>query len=456
MRRSNRPAAGLTKLVDACEAGLDLPSILAVAAATVAAELNTDQVSAYTLSEDGAVFVRVHGNGPQQMSATEDTEPVISGRQVRLPMVSARRVLGCMVAEDANVRAVDSARVVAGVAAQAVEVARMWESGAAGNGSIDLLTGLPNHRGFSERASRELARAKRTGGVVALGVIDVDGFGSLNDVQGHAFGDAVLRTAGRCFSDGVRSYDTVCRLGRDEFGLVLPGMTADTAANLMSRLAEAFSTSTDGVTVSGGVSGFPADGATHGELQRLATGALYWAQRGGGGRIVAYDARVVEALSARERADQLERDTYERTMRALEATRGHSATSRAVSEYSGFLASELGLTPDRADRLRLAAFVYDTTTPGRRARRAGPAGCQGGGERARCRGGGVAAGDAPRPYCAVWSRGSSRWRRRSSRTAATPVRPARAARSPRSGATTPIATTPRSCVHSNACSPIVQ
>ena len=112
------------------------------------------------------------------------------------------------------------------------------------------------------------------------------------------------------------------------------------------------------------MAGFPTDGATHGELQRLATGALYWAQRGGGGRIVSYDARVVEALSARERADQLERDTYERTIRALEATHGHSATSRAVSEYSGFLASELGLTPDRADRLRLAAFVYDSTTPG--------------------------------------------------------------------------------------------
>ena len=132
----------------------------------------------------------------------------------------------------------------------------------------------------------------------------------------------------------------------------------------MSRLAQAFATSTDGVTVSGGVAGFPTDGATHGELQRLATGALYWAQRGGGGRIVSYDARVVEALSARERADQLERDTYERTIRALEATHGHSSTSRAVSEYSGFLASELGLTPDRADRLRLAAFVYDSTTPG--------------------------------------------------------------------------------------------
>ena len=119
-----------------------------------------------------------------------------------------------------------AARLIAGVAAQAVEAARMWESGAAGSGTVDLLTGLPNHRGFSERAARELSRAKRTGSVVALGIVDIDGFGALNDVQGHASGDALLRTAARCFADGVRSYDSVCRLGRDEFGLVLPGMTS--------------------------------------------------------------------------------------------------------------------------------------------------------------------------------------------------------------------------------------
>ena len=190
----------------------------------------------------------------------------------------------------------------------------------------------------------------------------------------------------------MRSYDSVCRLGDDEFGLVLAGMAADAAATLMSRLAQAFATSTDGVTVSGGVAGFPTDGATHGELQRLATGALYWAQRGGGGRIVSYDARVVEALSARERADQLERDTYERTIRALEATHGHSSTSRAVSEYSGFLASELGLTPDRADRLRLAAFVYDSTTPGGEPAERARLAAQGRGQRPRRRSRRVASG----------------------------------------------------------------
>jgi diguanylate cyclase (GGDEF)-like protein len=364
LRRSPSTPSGLEQLVAACEAGLDMQAILTTASAAVGAALDAATVGAYTLSEDGEVFVRAAGTGTEQLPAEESTEPVVDGHSVRLPMVSARRVLGCFVAEGARSGNIARARVVAGVAAQAVEAARMWESGAAGSGTVDLLTGLPNHRGFSERSARELSRAKRTGSVVSVVIVDIDGFSVLNDLQGHAGGDTLLRTAARCFADGVRSYDSVCRLGRDEFGLVLPGMTSQSAATLMSRLAQAFATSTDGVTVSGGVAGFPTDGATHGELQRLATGALYWAQRGGGGRIVSYDARVVEALSARERADQLERDTYERTIRALEATHGHSSTSRAVSEYSGFLASELGLTPDRADRLRLAAFVYDSTTPG--------------------------------------------------------------------------------------------
>jgi diguanylate cyclase (GGDEF)-like protein len=360
-RRRSRDR-GLAELVRACEAGRDLPAILAIACDAVAEELDSTGVSAYTLSEDGAELVLACGSGPERLAAPVGTEPFTEGAELHLPLVSARRVLGCIVAE-APRRPSDDARLVAGVAAQAVETARLWRSAGAGAGTLDLLTGLPNHRGFADRAARELARSKRTGSVASIAVIDLDGFGSYNDVHGHQAGDALLRTAARCFADGVRPYDSVCRLGDDGFGLVLAGMAAPAAAALLSRLAEAFATSTDGVTVSGGVAGFPIDGGTLGELQRLATGSLYWAQRGGGGRIVAYDPAVVEALSARERADQLERDTYQRTMRALEAAGGRSATARAVSDYAGFLAAELGLPPDRADRLRLAAFVFDTTTP---------------------------------------------------------------------------------------------
>ena len=162
----------------------------------------------------------------------------------------------------------------------------------------------------------------------------------------------------------MRPYDTVCRLGGNDFALVLPAMEAEPARALIERLAAAFAASTGGATVSAGVAAFPANGDTQAELMRLATGALYWARRGGGGRVVAYDADVVEALSGEEHARRLERDTYERTLRALDAARGHSATARAVSDYAGHLAAELGFPPERADRLRMVAFLYDATAPG--------------------------------------------------------------------------------------------
>jgi diguanylate cyclase (GGDEF)-like protein len=362
-KRASAGTTDLAPLVEACEAGRDLGAILAIACQTLEDALPATAASAYTLSEDAAWFDRVCGDGPDQLPAADTAEPWRADGRLHLPLVSARRVLGCLTVTGAA-GDIPAARLVAAIAAQAVEINRLWETAGPGAGTSDLLTGLPNHRGFAERAARELARAHRTGSVVAVAVVDLDGFAAFNEVNGHAAGDRLLRTAASCFAGGVRSYDVVCRLGGDEFGLVLAGMEAPAAAALLSRLVEAFSTSTDGATVSGGVAAFPSDGATLVELERLATGSLYWAQRGGGGQVVAYDPAVVEALTPRERADQLERDTYDRTMRALEATGGRSTTARAVSDYAGFLAAELGMTPDRADRLRLAAFVYDTTTPG--------------------------------------------------------------------------------------------
>ena len=364
MSRRHRPS-GLEQLVQACEAGRDLPAILAIACAAVGVDLGSPRVAAYTLSEDGAALVLACGEGPQQLAAAHayrafpDRRRPVSAAGQRTPragLPGGRR-------PDAREHDRPPAWSPASPPRR-WRPQRLWQAAGASAGTLDLLTGLPNHRGFAEGAARELSRAKRTGSVASVAVIDLDGFGPSTRCNGHAGrrrpaadGGPLLRRA------ACAPYDTVCRLGGDEFGLVLAGMAAPAAASLLSRLVEAFATSTDGVTASGGVAAFPSDGATLGELQRLATGSLYWAQRGGGGRVVPYDPAIVEALSARERADQLERDTYQRTMRALEAAGGRSATARAVADYAGFLAAELGLTPERADRLRLAAFVFDTTTP---------------------------------------------------------------------------------------------
>ncbi|HEY0387400.1 MAG TPA: GGDEF domain-containing protein [Gaiellales bacterium] len=348
----------VARLVAACEAGADLPALLNAAAAAIAGALGAGTASVYTLTEGGTELIRVQGDGPATLDAPA-LEPVLANGRAIVPLVSARRLLGCVLTDTVREPAgLSRARLAAGLAAQAVEAARLWESAGAGAGTLDLLTGLPNHLGFQSVLGRELARATRTGQSLAVCLVDLDGLAGYNERHGAAEGDRVLRLAAECLAAGVRSYDCVCRLDEDEFALVLPGMSAEPAAALVGRLSETFggwSSDDRRMTVSGGVAAFPEHGATSDELVRLAHGALSRARDAGGDRVVAWDG-------AREAPDAAGRE-LERAIRSVEASRGHSAASRAVSEYAGHIAGAMGVPSERADRVRLAAYLYDATSP---------------------------------------------------------------------------------------------
>ena len=276
----------LAALCDAFEAGLDLPGTLAAACRAAAGALGVEQVCAYVVSDDGATFVLAAGDGPGRLERTRATDPTVANGRTLLPLVSARRSLGFLVASgEAGEQALERGRIVAAMTAQAVEAARLWESAGAGAGTLDLLTGLPNHRGFQTVLTRELARAKRTGASLAVSVVDLDGLTAVNERHGRGEGDRLLRLAADCFARGVRSYDCACRLGDDEFALVLPGMSAEAATTLVSRLSATFArlTAEGGpITASGGVASFPHHAATQTDLVRLAGGALARAQAEGG------------------------------------------------------------------------------------------------------------------------------------------------------------------------------
>ena len=350
----------LSRLVDACEAGLDLAGVLAAAAEAVSAALGAGTTAAYALSDDGAELVRMQGEGPDTLPAP-GLEPSLEGDRALLPLVSARRGLGCIVADGVSIPdGLEQARLAAGLAAQAVEASRLWSSAGGGAGTHDLLTGLPNHHGFQGMLARELSRAKRTGSSVAVSVVDLDGLAAYNGRHGAAEGDRVLRLAGECLSRGVRSYDCVCRLDEDEFALVLPGMTAEPAAALVGRLSEAFSRSAGerAITLSGGVAAFPEHAATQQELVRLASGALTHARAAGGGRIVAWDAAATEPPEAQAQPAR-PRDAL-----AAARSRGQSADARAVSEYAGHIAAAMGLDAgQQRPGAGSAAYLYDVTTP---------------------------------------------------------------------------------------------
>jgi diguanylate cyclase (GGDEF)-like protein len=104
----------------------------------------------------------------------------------------------------------------------------------------DNLTGLYNHYTFNERLGEELTRAKRYENPLAIVLIDLDNFKSVNDTKGYQFGDRLLVGYAEWLQDELRQTDVVCRCGGDEFGVILPETKGADARLMMARLADAF------------------------------------------------------------------------------------------------------------------------------------------------------------------------------------------------------------------------
>lgn len=102
----------------------------------------------------------------------------------------------------------------------------------------DPLTGLRNRAGLLEECARLVAICRRVGEPVSMVHIDLDGFKQINDREGHARGDEVLRECADFWSDSIRPGDILARTGGDEFLLVLPGSNSDDARRLMGVLKD--------------------------------------------------------------------------------------------------------------------------------------------------------------------------------------------------------------------------
>lgn len=164
----------------------------------------------------------------------------------------------------------------------------------------DPLTALFNRRHLEDAVEREFARARRNGEPLAIIMVDIDHFKSINDRFGHACGDAVIRRVAQLLVGGVRRSDIACRYGGEEFLLLLPGAPASRAlelAEVICRSARDLHHDCDGrsigaVTVSCGIGLFPDHGATAEVVMKAADRALYRAKEQGRDRVVLAESTV--------------------------------------------------------------------------------------------------------------------------------------------------------------------
>jgi diguanylate cyclase (GGDEF)-like protein len=156
----------------------------------------------------------------------------------------------------------------------------------------DALTGLFNRRFLEESLARELAVASRAGTSMALVLIDLDHFKTVNDRFGHVAGDRVLQAVAALLQHGTRAGNVVCRFGGEEFVVLLP--TAEAADAL--RRAECWRHDVEvlrveyegtaiGVTFSAGVSAYPSCGSDVDEILRAGDRAMYEAKSAGRNRV---------------------------------------------------------------------------------------------------------------------------------------------------------------------------
>ena len=153
--------------------------------------------------------------------------------------------------------------------------------------SRDALTDLLNHREFHASLERELSRADRYGTSFSVMVLDLDGFKRINDEYGHARGDALLREAATAIKFACRSSEIVCRIGGDEFGLVLPESNASEARVVASRIQSVLGALTPEMSACVGIVEWPADGHTKELLMFRADMALYSEKTNGVAGLVA-------------------------------------------------------------------------------------------------------------------------------------------------------------------------
>jgi diguanylate cyclase (GGDEF)-like protein len=226
------------------------------------------------------------------LAALAIDRPLPLGSVCAAPLIFSDRLLGALVALapgtemflPQDVRALE---IYAGHAAIALSNARLVDQ-LEREAAEDPLTGLANKRSFELAYTAELNRAFRDGGSIAVITLDVDRFKEINDRYRHSFGDQVLVAVAGAVRSAVRSYDTVARVGGDEFVVLLPDATVEQASvvaeRARARVAE-IDLPEGRLSCSAGIAAIKGDELSASQMLDAADAALYTAKRLGRDRI---------------------------------------------------------------------------------------------------------------------------------------------------------------------------
>ena len=221
----------------------------------------------------------------------------------------------------------------------------------------DPLTGLYNHRFFHERLRAELIRAGRSHDSVSLLMVDIDDFKKVNDVHGHGAGDHVLIELAQILRTTVRGSDVVCRLGGEEFGVIMPSSDAGDALGLSSRISQRVSLTDFGygahLTVSVGIAQGPEHAMNPRALVQCAERAVASAKERGKDRIVLFNDDPGERPGATTTAHDVRSLAH---MKMLQSLAGKLNRLNDVTEIGDAIANELRTL---IDYMSCVVFTHD-------------------------------------------------------------------------------------------------
>ena len=239
----------------------------------------------------------------------------------------------------------------------------------------DSLTGLYNHRYFHERLRRELVRASAEHQSVAVLMVDIDDFKKVNDVYGHAVGDEVLAELADQLRATVRADDVVCRIGGEEFAVIVPGSHEAQTVALATRLAdrlEAIELELAGrISVSIGIAQGPEHAANPRELVACAEAAMMTAKARGKNQVVFFDDSDTERPDGDVRRKDIRSIAH---LKMLQSLAGKLSRSNDIREIGMAIANELRQLIDYhncrifvrdGEELTPIAFQGDLTAPDR-------------------------------------------------------------------------------------------